>query len=149
MSGRARSFWSASAMQLPPKHAVVILSLSLCCLVSAACSDFLKNSDFLKKPPSDGAVAAEARAIDCEWKAADQYDDNRYKTLSELAQRIMDVCAVELRDARSASGRSPNDTRVDQDQFNDAIKNIENARYRRRHPTLFPQGDKNPPTSAH
>jgi hypothetical protein len=62
--------------------------------------------------------SAKARVITCEWKAADQYGDDRYKTFSELAQRVMDVCAVELRDARSASGRSPNDTRVDQDEFN-------------------------------
>jgi hypothetical protein len=94
-------------MQLSPKRAVVILSLGLCCLVSAACSDLLKNSDLLKKPPSDEAVAAEARVITCEWKAADQYDDNRYKTFSEIAQRVLDACAVELRDARSASGSSP------------------------------------------
>jgi hypothetical protein len=99
-------------MQLPPKHAVVTFSVSLCCLVSATCS-----SDLLKKPPSDAAVAAEARVITCEWKAADQYDDDRYKTFSEIAQRIMDVCAVELRDARLASGRSPNDTRIDKDQI--------------------------------
>jgi hypothetical protein len=131
-------------MRLPPKHALVIFSVSLCCLVSAACT-----TEILKKPPSDAAVAADARVIDCEWKAADQYDDNRYKTFSELAQRIMDVCAAELRDARSASGRSPNDTRVHQDEFDEAIKNIENARYRRLHPGLFPQGDKNSPASAH
>ena len=94
-------------MQLSPKRAVVILSLGLCCLVSAACSDLLKNSDLLKKPPSDEAVAAEARVITCEWKAADHYDDDRYKTFSEIAQRVLDACAVELRDARSASGSSP------------------------------------------
>jgi hypothetical protein len=122
-------------IQLPLKHAVVILGLGLCCIVSTACSDVLKNSDLLKKPPSDEAVAAEARVIDCEWKAADQYDDNRYKTFSELAQRIVDVCAVDLRNARSASGRSPNDTRIDKDEFNQAMEIIENARNRRLHPT--------------
>ena len=130
-------------MQLSPKRTVVILSLGLCCLVSAACSDLLKNSDLLKKPPSDEAVAAETRAIACEWKAADQYDDNRYKTFSEIAQRVLDACAVELRDARSASGSSPDDTRTDKDEFNEAIKIIENARYRRLHPTLVQQEDKN------
>ena len=109
-------------MQLSPKRAVVILSLGLCCLVSAACSDLLKNSDLLKKPPSDEAVSAEARVITCEWKAADQYDDNRYKTFSEIAQRVLDACAVELRDARSASGSSPDDTRTEKDEFNEAIK---------------------------
>jgi hypothetical protein len=76
---------------------------------------------------------AEARVIDCEWKAADQYDDNRYKTFSELAQRIIDACAVELRDAKSASGRSPSDTRIDKDEFSQAVEIIENARKRRPH----------------
>jgi hypothetical protein len=126
-------------MQLAPKYAAIIFSLSTCCLFSAACGELLK------KPPSDAAVAAEARVIDCEWKAADQYDDGRYKTFSEFAQRLVDVCAVELRDARSASGRSPSD----QDELNEAIKNIQNARYHRLHPALFPQGDKNPQASAH
>jgi hypothetical protein len=121
-------------MQLSLKRAVVILSLGLCCLVSAACSDLLKNSDLLKKPPSDEAVAAEARVITCEWKAADEYDDNRYETFSEIAQRVLDACAVELRDARSASGSSPDDTRTDKDEFKQAIENIKNARYRRLHP---------------
>jgi hypothetical protein len=126
-------------MQLSLKRAVVILSLGLCCLVSAACSDVLKNSDLLKKPPSDEAVAARTRVIACEWKAADRYDDNRYKTLSEIAQRVMDACAAELRDARAASGSS-NDTPTDKDEFNQAIQNIQNARYRREHAQ---QEDKN------
>jgi hypothetical protein len=119
------------------QHAVIIFSLGLCCLVSAACNEILKNSEILKKPPSDEAVAAEARAIDCEWKAADQYDDNRYKTFAELAQRVMDVCAVELRDARSASGRSLNDTRIDKDEFNQAVEIIEKARNRKQHPAWY------------
>jgi hypothetical protein len=122
-------------MQLLPKRAVVVLSLGLCCLVSAACSDLLKSNSLLKKPPSDEAVAAEARLITCEWKAADQYDDGRYKTFAEIAQRVLDACAAELRDARSASGGSPDDTRTEKDEFNQALKNIENARYHRLHPT--------------
>jgi hypothetical protein len=129
-------------MQFSPKRAVLIVSLGLCCLISAACSDVLKNSDFLKKPPSDEAVAAEARVITCEWKAADQYDDGRYKTFSEIAQRVLDACAAELRDARSASGGSQDDTRTEKDEFNQALKNIENARYRRLHPALFQQEEK-------
>jgi hypothetical protein len=117
-------------MQLWPKRAVVILSVGLSCLVSAACSNILKNSDPLKKPPSDEAIAAEKRAIACEWKAADQYDDNRYKTIPEIAQRIVDACAVELRDVRSAFG-SPGDTQTDKD---DAVQIIKDARYRREQP---------------
>jgi hypothetical protein len=118
-------------MQLSPKRAVVVLSLGLCCLVSAACSDLVKNSDLLKKPPSDEAVAAKARVIACEWKAADQYDDNRYKTFPELVQQVMDVCAAELSEARSTSDSASNDKRIDKDEFNRAAEIIQNARTRR------------------
>jgi hypothetical protein len=88
----------------------------------------------LKKPPSDELIAAEARVITCEWTAADRYDDNRYQTFSEIAQRVLDACANELRDARSAYGSSPDNTWTEKDEFNQALKNIENARYRRLHP---------------
>jgi hypothetical protein len=130
-------------MQLPPKRTAVIFGLSVCCLVSAACSDLLK------KQPTDAALAAHAGVIDCEWKAADQYDDNRYKTFSELVQQVMDVCAAELRAVRSASDRSPNDKRIDKDEFNQAAEIIENARIRRQHSPSSPQGSKNPAAPTH
>jgi hypothetical protein len=130
-------------MQLTPKPTAVIFGLSVCCLVSAACSDLLK------KQPTDAAVSAHLRVIDCEWKAADQYDDNRYKTFSELVRQVMDVCDAELREARSVSDRSPNDTQIDKDEFNQAGEIIENARIRRQHATSPPQGTKNPAASAH
>jgi hypothetical protein len=130
-------------MQLSPKRAVAVLSLGLCCLVSTACSDLLKNSDLLKKPPSDEAVAAKARVISCEWKAADQYDDNRYKTFSELVQQVMDVCAAELSEVRSASDRASDDKRIDKDEFNQAVEVIKNARDRRKDTTSSQQEDKN------
>jgi hypothetical protein len=130
-------------MQLSPKRAVVVLSLGLCCLVSTACSDLLKNSDLLKKPPSDEAVAAKARVISCEWKAADQYDDNRYKSVSELVQQVMDVCAAELSEVRSASDRASDDKRINKDEFNQAVEVIKNARDRRKDTTSSQQEDKN------
>jgi hypothetical protein len=130
-------------MQLSPKRAVVVLSLGLCCLVSTACSDLLKNSDLLKKPPSDEAVAAKARVISCEWKAADQYDDNRYKSFSELVQQVMDVCAAELSEVRSASDRASDDKRINKDEFNQAVEVIKNARDRRKDTTSSQQEDKN------
>jgi hypothetical protein len=130
-------------MQLPLKRTAVIFGLSVCCLVSAACSDLLK------KQPTDAAVSAHLRVIDCEWKAADQYDDNRYKTFSELVRQVMDVCDAELREARSASDLSPNDSHIDKDEFNQAREIIENARIRRQHATSPPQATKNPAASAH
>ena len=131
------------SMQLSPKRAVVVLSLGLCCIVSTACSDLLKNSDLLKKPPSDEAVAAKARVVSCEWKAANQYDDNRYKTFSVLVQQVMDVCAAELSEVRSASDRASDDKRIDKDEFNEAVEVIKNARDLRKGTTSSQQEDKN------
>jgi hypothetical protein len=130
-------------MQLSPKRAVVVLSLGLCCIVSTACSDLLKNSDLLKKPPSDEAVAAKARVVSCEWKAANQYDDNRYKTFSVLVQQVMDVCAAELSEVRSASDRASDDKRIDKDEFNEAVEVIKNARDRRKGTISSQQEGKN------
>ena len=130
-------------MQLSPKRAVVVLSLGLCCIVSTACSDLLKNSDLLKKPPSDEAVAAKARVVSCEWKAANQYDDNRYKTFSVLVQQVMDVCVAELSEVRSASDRASDDKRIDKDEFNEAVEVIKNARDRRKGTISSQQEGKN------
>ena len=131
------------SMQLSPKRAVVVVSLGLCCIASTACSDLLKNSDLLKKPPSDEAVAAKARVVSCEWKAANQYDDNRYKTFSVLVQQVMDVCAAELSEVRSASDRASDDKRIDKDEFNEAVEVIKNARDRRKGTISSQQEGKN------
>ena len=126
---------------LPPKRTVVIFGLSACCLVSAACSDLLK------KQPSDAALAANLGVIDCEWKAANQYDDNRYKTFSELVQQVMNVCAAQLSEARLASGRTSNDKHIDEDEYKQATEIIENARVRRQHNiTSLPTNGPVPPT---
>jgi hypothetical protein len=124
-------------MQLSPKRAVVVLSLDLCCLVSTACSNLLK------KPPSDEEVAVKARVISCEWKAANQYDDNRYKTFYELVHQVMDVCAAERSEVRSASDRASDDKRIDKDEFNEAVEVIKNARDLRKGTTSSQQENKN------
>jgi hypothetical protein len=123
-------------MKLSPKRAVVVLSFGLCCLVSTACSNLLK------KPPSEEAVAAKARVVSCEWKAADQYDDYRYKTFSELVRQVMDVCAAELSEVRSASDRASDDSRIDKDEFNEAVEVIKNARDLRKGTTSSQQADR-------
>jgi hypothetical protein len=76
---------------------------------------------------ADEALAVSSRVTDCEWKAADQYDDGRYK-ISELAQRVMGVCAVELTKARLAFGLSPNDPQIESDEFKQAVEAVEGAR---------------------
>ena len=109
---------------MPPNYPVpLICALGLSCLVSA-CSATTKIT-------ADEALAVKNRVIDCEWKAANQYDDGRYKTIPELVHRVLEACAVELRDARLAFGILPTDSRIDADEFKDAVESIENARKRR------------------
>ena len=116
-------------MQLPPKRSVVIFSLGLSCLVSAACSESLK------KPTADQALAVQTSVINCEWKAANQFDNGRdFKTIPELVQRVMDECAVELLNARIAFGLSSNDPRIEANEYKEALENIENARNQRVRP---------------
>jgi hypothetical protein len=76
---------------------------------------------------ADEAFAVFSRVVDCEWKAANQYDDGRY-TISELAQRVIAVCVVEFTKARLAFRFSPNDPQIDSDEFKQAVENVENAR---------------------
>jgi hypothetical protein len=76
---------------------------------------------------ADEALAVQSRVTDCEWKAVNQYDDGRY-TISDLAHRVMGLCAVELTKAALAFGLSPNDPQVEADQFKQAVENVESAR---------------------
>ena len=82
----------------------------------------------------DKALAVQNSVIDCEWKAANQFDDNRYKEIHELVQRVMDECAVERLNKRLAFGLSPNDPRIDADEYKDALETIINARRKRVRP---------------
>ena len=82
----------------------------------------------------DKAVAVQASVIDCEWKAADRFDNNRYKTMPELVHRVMDECAVERHDARLALSLTPNDPQLEADEYKDAFETIQNARKRRLRP---------------
>ena len=109
---------------MPPNYPVpLICALGLSCLVSA-CSATTKIT-------ADEALAVKNRVLDCEWKAANQYDDGRYKTIPELVHRVLEACAVELRDARLAFGILPTNSRIDADEFKDAVESIENARKRK------------------
>lgn len=110
----------------PNRLAPFIYVLGLSCLVSA-CSVFSKSTMPETTTP-DKALAVQNSVIDCEWKAADRFDDGRYKTFPELVHRVMDECAAERHDARLVLGLSPNDPRIDADEYKDAYKTIENAR---------------------
>lgn len=72
-------------------------------------------------------LAVQSRVTDCEWNAANQYDDGHY-SVADLAKRVMGICAVELTKAALAFGFSPNDPGIQADQFAQAVENVEAAR---------------------
>lgn len=78
---------------------------------------------------ADEALALQSRVTDCEWKAADQYDDGR-RTIAELARQVMSVCSVERTKAEIAFGLL-NDPQVDSMEYEQAVNNVESARAHR------------------
>ena len=103
-----------------------LLSLALGLLVST-CAPAPRTPNVRTALTADEALAVQSRVTDCEWRAADRYDDGRY-TISELARQVMGVCAVELTKAALAFGFSPNDPQIESDQFRQAVENVEAAR---------------------
>jgi hypothetical protein len=71
-------------------------------------------------------LAIQSRVIDCEWKAADQYDDG-HRTISELAHQVMGVCSVERTKAEIAFGVL-NDPQIEAIELDQAVNAVENAR---------------------
>ena len=69
--------------------------------------------------------------IDCETAAANKFDDGRV-AISELAQRVVDVCTPQRFRARTAAGIAPLDTSVDAEELKNALGTIEQARKRRK-----------------
>jgi hypothetical protein len=103
-------------------------SLALSCLVSGCGT--AQQTPAPKIITAEEALAISSRVVDCEWKAADRYDDGR-STVSELAQRVMGLCAVELTNARLAFHVSLNDPEIDLIEFKQAVESVENARKNR------------------
>jgi hypothetical protein len=108
------------------------LLLGLGFLVSACSTQQMPSVETTPRVlTADEALAVQSTVTDCEWKAANRYDDGRY-TVSELAQRVTGVCIVELTKAALAFGLSPNDPQIEADQFKQAVENVESARKARR-----------------
>ncbi len=76
---------------------------------------------------TEEALALTSPMIDCERKAAFRYDDGR-SAISDLAQQIMGVCAVEILNAERAFHLSPNDPDVKGDEFKQAVDIVEEER---------------------
>jgi hypothetical protein len=77
-------------------------------------------------------LAIQSRVVDCEWKAADQYDDGR-RTISDLARQVMGVCSVERTRAELAFGVL-NDPEIESIEFEQAVNAIEGAKKSRGKP---------------
>jgi hypothetical protein len=105
--------------------ASVAFTLGLSCLVSACSVAHEKPAAVTMT--ADEALAVSSRVVDCEWKAANRYDDGSY-TISELAQRVMGVCATERTKARLAFGLPRNDPQIESDEFKQAVGAVESAR---------------------
>jgi hypothetical protein len=73
------------------------------------------------------ALAAVQPKVDCEWKAANRYDDGRY-TIVELANRIMALCSVERLKARTAFHLPSYNPELELDDFKEAVKIVEDVR---------------------
>ena len=99
-------------------------------LLISACAVAPAATNAPRNPSADEALAIQSRVTDCEWKAADQYGDGRYK-VSELVELVMGVCAIELTKAALALGFSSIDPRIALDQYKQAVRNVEAARQAR------------------
>jgi len=80
-----------------------------------------------EKPTAEEASGISSRVVDCERKAADRYDDGR-STISELAQRIISICAIELTKARLGLNLSLHDPQIQLDELKHAAEIVEEAR---------------------
>lgn len=109
-----------------------LLAVGLGCFVSACA--WTQSTPAPAPAPhvltANEALAVQSRVIDCEWKAADRYDDG-ISPISELARQVMGVCSVERIKAELAFGLQ-NDPQIDSMEFEQAVNAVEHARAARR-----------------
>jgi hypothetical protein len=67
------------------------------------------------------------QVVDCELKAANKYDDGKY-TVTQLAQRIVGICVVELLAMRHYAGIPLRDAGQDLQEFKQAAEIVETMR---------------------
>ncbi len=80
---------------------------------------------------ADDLLSAATKVADCEWAAADKFDDG-HSSLSALAQRVIGICTRERFVMRRSAGFSPMDPSLDADELRQAIENVEAARKHRK-----------------
>jgi hypothetical protein len=113
-----------------------LLTFGLGCLVSGCAISQQTPASTSRALTADEMLTIQSRIIDCEWKAADQYDDGK-RTTSELARQVMGVCSVERTKAELAFGVL-NDPEIETIEFEQAVNAIEGARKSRKNAGLPP-----------
>ncbi len=103
-----------------------LLTLGLWCLVSGCVASQRTPASTSRALNADEMLAIQSRVVDCEWKAANQYDDG-HRAISELAHQVMGVCSVERTKAEIAFGVL-NDPQIESIEFEQAVNAVENAR---------------------
>jgi hypothetical protein len=78
-------------------------------------------------PNAEEALGAVRPVIDCEWKAANRYDDGQ-SSVSQVADQILGVCIVERMKARRIFHLPVNDAELDLEDFTTALKTVEDVR---------------------
>jgi hypothetical protein len=72
-------------------------------------------------------MAIQRRVIDCESRAADQYDDGK-SSITSVAERIQGICGPEIMKARLAFHVPLNDPDLDSDEFKRVVGIVEQER---------------------
>lgn len=86
-------------------------------------------------PSASAVLAAATQVVDCEWAAADRYDDRR-TSIANLAARVMAICGPQRMQMRRTSGLllglSPlQQSILDADEYQQAVQAVEDARKHR------------------
>jgi hypothetical protein len=103
-----------------------LLTFGLGCLVSGGAASQVTPASTSHALNADEMLAIQSRVTDCEWKAADRYDDG-HRAISDLARQVMGVCSVERVKAEIAFGVL-NDPQIESIEFEQAVNSVEHAR---------------------
>ena len=84
----------------------------------------------LPLPTSDQVRVAASRVVDCEWKAANRYDDGTY-TITQVTERILGICILERDRYHQLFHLSSYDPEIELNDFKEATGIVERARKQR------------------
>jgi hypothetical protein len=84
----------------------------------------------LPLPTSDQVRVAASRVVDCEWKAANRYDDGTY-TIAQVTERILGICILERDRYHRLFHLSSYDPEIELNDVKEATGIVESARKQR------------------